>query len=91
MLSEILNRFEALIWPIGCKKNRNMFDKLKIRTRLIVGFAVIIILMLIVTLVSFESLSIGSKGFKEYRSIARITNITGRIQANMLKLRMHDV
>jgi PAS domain S-box-containing protein len=46
-----------------------------------------IVLMLIISFIAFNSLSTSSSGFSEYRSIARITNISGRIQANMLKLR----
>ena len=65
----------------------NFLNNISIKKRLTLGFVVLISLMLLISIIAFKSISTSSKGFIEYRSIARITNITGRIQANMLKLR----
>ncbi len=66
-----------------------MFKNLTIKKRILVGFGISTFLLMVVVLVSFFALYKTSDGFKQYRKLARITNITGRIQANMLKLRMN--
>ncbi len=65
-----------------------MLKNLNFKRRLQIGFGTLITLIVILGLVSFFSISTASKSFSKYRSIARTTNITGRIQSNMLKLRM---
>lgn len=45
--------------------------------------------MIVIGYSSFQALSTASNGFTEYRGFARETNIIGRIQANMLMVRMN--
>ncbi len=47
-----------------------------------------LVLLLIIGVVSFLALGTASKGFSEYRSLARDTNLMGRAQAHMLQTRM---
>ncbi|MGL1885409.1 MAG: ATP-binding protein, partial [Reichenbachiella sp.] len=62
---------------------------ISIKRRVLTGYAILITLMSVVFYISLDALSNATIGFKEYRTIARVTNISGRIQANMLKLRMN--
>ena len=66
-----------------------MFKNLSFKKRIIVGFGVVIFLLVIVAFVGFKALSTSSDGFTDYRSLARETNLIGRIQANMLMVRMN--
>ncbi|WP_321491417.1 methyl-accepting chemotaxis protein [uncultured Desulfobacter sp.] len=53
------------------------------------GFGIVLFLLVIVALVAWSNSSDMLKGFMEYRELARETNLTGRIQANMLMVRMN--
>ena len=53
------------------------------------GFGVVMMLLVVVGTVSFYSLRRASNGFAEYRGLARDTNLAGRLQANMLMVRMN--
>lgn len=66
-----------------------MLKKLTIKNRILLGFGILIFITFFVALVAFNSTSTASNGFNDYRNIARTTNIIGRIQANILKLRMN--
>lgn len=59
-----------------------------LRMKLILGFAAVLILLGVVAFVGNFAISGASTGFGEYRNMARDTNLTGRIQANMLLARM---
>ncbi len=62
---------------------------MKLRTRIILGFTVIIAVLMImggISLIQFQS---ASAGFTGYRGLARDTNLAGRLQANMLMVRMN--
>lgn len=61
---------------------------MKLRTKVMMGFSSVILLLLIVSLISFIALSGASTGFTEYRGLARDTNLSGRLQANMLMARI---
>ncbi|OSM01840.1 HAMP domain-containing methyl-accepting chemotaxis protein [Magnetofaba australis] len=62
---------------------------LKISTMMALGFGVLIVLMLGVALFAYSGLSTGQDGFVTYRGLARQTNLAGRLQANMLMLRLN--
>jgi methyl-accepting chemotaxis protein len=61
---------------------------MKMRTRILSGFIVVIVLMLAVGALALLQFSNASNGFVEYRNLARDTNLAGRLQANMLMVRM---
>ncbi|TVM18937.1 methyl-accepting chemotaxis protein [Oceanidesulfovibrio indonesiensis] len=56
--------------------------------KLTIGFAVVLVLLLVVGVVSFFALGTANDGFTEYRALARDTNLMGRAQAHMLQTRM---
>ena len=58
--------------------------------KLYLGFSVVIILLAVVGSTSYFALTNASHGFEEYRSMARATNAVGRVQANMLMVRMEE-
>ncbi|CAG37722.1 methyl-accepting chemotaxis protein [Desulfotalea psychrophila] len=60
-----------------------------LRTKLIAGFTTILGLLVVVSLVGYMALNGASKGFGEYRKMARDANLAGRLQANMLMVRMN--
>ncbi len=62
---------------------------LSLAKKLIVGFSVVLVLMIVVAIVGFRALGGASEGFSEYRGLARDTNLSGRVQANMLMVRMN--
>lgn len=66
-----------------------MFKNLKVGTQITVGFVAILIIMAIVATASYVGLNTASSGFSEYRGLARDTNLAGRLQANMLMVRMN--
>ena len=55
-----------------------------LKMKLTGGFAVVLVLMLIVAVVGFTALQHAASGFQEYREMARDTNLAGRLQGNML-------
>ncbi|HCY85754.1 MAG TPA: hypothetical protein DHV36_11520 [Desulfobacteraceae bacterium] len=61
---------------------------LSLKNKLLAGFGGVIVLMLVVSSVGFYALNHASKGFTGYREMARDTNLAGRLQANMLIVRM---
>ncbi|MCF2858357.1 hypothetical protein L1286_12790 [Pseudoalteromonas sp. SMS1] len=65
-----------------------MFAELKISNRLGIGFFVLLLLFCCAVLVSIQALNTASDGFRDYRSLARNTNNAGRVQANLLSLRI---
>ena len=66
-----------------------MFDKMSLAKKLSIGFGLVLVLLSAVGLIAFFSLEKGTEGFTEYRGMARDTNLSGRIQANMLMVRMN--
>ncbi|KZN33656.1 methyl-accepting chemotaxis protein [Pseudoalteromonas luteoviolacea] len=65
-----------------------MLAELKISNRLGIGFFVLLLLFGCAVLVSIQALNTASDGFRDYRSLARNTNNAGRVQANLLSLRI---
>lgn len=65
-----------------------MFKNFKIGMRLGIGFGAVILLLSVVALISFNALNTASDGFTDYRGLARNTNNAGRVQANVLSMRL---
>ncbi|MFT2089936.1 methyl-accepting chemotaxis protein [Paraglaciecola sp. 2405UD69-4] len=61
---------------------------LSFRNMLYLGFSFVLVLLLVISVSSFYTLNNASQGFTEYRNLARSTNIAGRVQANMLMMRL---
>jgi len=66
-----------------------MFKNLKVGTQIALGFVIVLTILIIVAASSFSGIGKASDGFSEYRRIAKNTNLVGRIQANMLMVRMN--
>ncbi|WP_319470702.1 methyl-accepting chemotaxis protein [uncultured Pseudodesulfovibrio sp.] len=62
---------------------------MKLSTKLSLGFGGLLALLLVLAGVSFWALNSSSEGFTSYRGMARDTNLSGRLQANMLMVRMN--
>jgi methyl-accepting chemotaxis protein len=57
--------------------------------KILMGFASLMVLLIVVASIAYLSLNTASDGFEEYRGLARDTNLAGRLQANMLMVRMN--
>lgn len=66
-----------------------MLNKMKLAMKIGGGFGVVILLLVIISAVSWKSLSSIAGDFVTYRGLARHTNLSGRLQANMLMVRMN--
>ena len=62
---------------------------MKLSNKLILGFGSILVLLLVIAGTSLWALNNSSNGFTQYRGLARDTNLGGRLQANMLMVRMN--
>ena len=67
----------------------NLFLQLRIGTRIWIGFAVVLGLLLITGGVGFLSLTGANSSFGDYRNLALAANAVGRVQANMLMTRLN--
>ncbi len=65
-----------------------MFKNMGIGKKIILGFATILIILVVVGVVAYNAIHTASKGFTSYRKMAVHTNLSGRLQANMLMVRM---
>jgi methyl-accepting chemotaxis protein len=66
-----------------------MIKNLSLTKKLVFGFGIILFLLLVLSIVSYSSISNASENFVTYRNLARETNLMGRVQANMLMVRMN--
>ena len=57
--------------------------------KIVLGFSAVLALLVVVGYFSFSGLTTASNGFTSYRQMARDTNLAGRLQANMLMVRMN--
>ncbi|WP_031480386.1 methyl-accepting chemotaxis protein [Maridesulfovibrio frigidus] len=64
---------------------------MKLSSKLSLGFGLVLALLLILSCSSYWALENSNEGFSKYRGLARVTNLTGRLQANMLMMRMSVV
>ncbi len=60
-----------------------------LRTKLITGFATVLVLLTVIALAGYKALNTSSRGFTQYREMARDANLAGLLQANMLMVRMN--
>ena len=66
-----------------------ILNNLKIWVKVACGTGLLLILLLVIGVVAYESLNAALGDFTDYRHIARQNNALGRIQANMLEVRVH--
>lgn len=66
-----------------------MLKNLSLSKKMTTGFSAVLLLLVVVALVAFFTISSASENFKTYRGLARDTNLMGRLQANMLMVRMN--
>ncbi|MCU7836443.1 MAG: methyl-accepting chemotaxis protein [gamma proteobacterium symbiont of Taylorina sp.] len=66
-----------------------MFKSMKVSTMLILGFGVVLAITIIISAISYNGLNTAIDGFKDYRALAKDTNLSGRVQANMLLVRLY--
>ncbi len=64
-------------------------QNMSLRTKLIGGFGILLVLLVVLSLESYGTLKGASEGFTQYREMARDANLAGRLQANMLMVRMN--
>ena len=67
---------------------KQFFQNLKIKQKILAGFAIVLVLLGVVGIVSFSTISSADSGFVEYRGWAKNANLLGRIQANLLESRL---
>ncbi|MFP7755946.1 methyl-accepting chemotaxis protein [Thermodesulfobacteriota bacterium B35] len=63
-------------------------NNMTLRAKLIGGFAVVLLLLVIISLTAYTALEKATRGFVSYREMARDSNLVGQLQANMLMVRM---
>lgn len=66
-----------------------MFRDLKLGKKIGLGFGVVLVLLSGVLAISLNTLNNTGDGLNKYRSLARETNLSGELQANMLMMRMN--
>ncbi len=65
-----------------------MFTKMKLGMQISIGYAAVILLLLVVSITAYFGLQSAVTGFADYRGLARDANLAGRVQANMLMVRL---
>jgi methyl-accepting chemotaxis protein len=68
-----------------------MFKKLNLSTQINLSFLMLLSLVLAISGFSYHGLKLGYDNFVDYRGLARTTNTAGRIQANMLLVRINAI
>ncbi|MCB2182463.1 MAG: methyl-accepting chemotaxis protein [Desulfobulbaceae bacterium] len=66
-----------------------MLESLSLKAKISLGFGLILALMSVISIFSTSKLNTATNDFKTYRELARDTNLSGRLQANMLMVRMN--
>ena len=66
-----------------------VLGRIKIGAKIYIGFGMVLMLLLAMSILSFIELEGATDTFTEYRGLARQTNASGRVQANMLMTRLH--
>ncbi|MDI5835759.1 methyl-accepting chemotaxis protein [Shewanella xiamenensis] len=65
-----------------------MFKKLTLSMQISGGYALVLLLLIVISLAAYVGLTKAIDGFNDYRSLARDSNMAGRIQANMLTIQI---
>jgi len=66
-----------------------MFKNMKVGVQVSLGYVVVAALLVVVSVVSYIGLQNAVSGFNDYRGLARDANLAGRVQANMLLVRLY--
>ena len=66
-----------------------MFKKLTIKMKLLFSFSIVAILIVILAIYSIYGVKKSASGFTSYREMAKDTVLAGRVQSNMLMVRMN--
>ena len=66
-----------------------MFKNLKLGVQVSLGYALVMALLIVVSFAAYNGLEKAISGFNEYRGLARDANLAGRVQANMLLVRLY--
>ncbi|WP_051303634.1 response regulator [Psychromonas aquimarina] len=66
-----------------------MLENLKLSSILNFGFGLLLSVIVTMSVVSYNGLESASNGFSNYRNLARDTVLAGRLQANMLLVRLY--
>ena len=62
---------------------------LTLAKKLILGFFTVLFLLTVISVLSYFTIETASTDFTSYRGLAKDTNLMGRVQANMLMIRMN--
>jgi len=65
-----------------------MFKNMTIGVQISSAFGLVLALLLLISISSYLGLNSASGGFNDYRELARDSNLAGRVQANMLMVRL---
>ncbi len=65
-----------------------MKSKWTVGKRIVLGFSLVLVLLVVIGGISIWALTSASGGFGEYRTLARETDVAGRLNADMLSVRM---
>lgn len=66
-----------------------MFKNLKLSAQVSLGYAIVMLMLVVVSVAAFVGLERAMNGFNDYRALARDANLAGRVQANMLLVRLY--
>jgi len=66
----------------------SIFSNLKISTRILGGFAIVLALLIMISIVGFYELKKSGYGFERYRALALQTTASGRVESNLLRTRI---
>jgi len=66
-----------------------MFKNLRLSVQISGGYGLVLLLLIAVSVTAFIGLRTAIDGFTDYRALARDTNLAGRVQANMLLVRLY--
>ena len=61
----------------------------KLGVKIGAGFSIVLLLLVVNSFINWDGLKTAKDGFVEYRVLAKQTNLVGRLQVNMLMIRMN--
>lgn len=66
-----------------------MFKNLKLSTQISLGYVLVMIMLIAVSVTAYMGQNQATTGFNNYRDLARHANLASRVQANMLLVRLY--